>query len=370
MEEKRIIGFDLLRVIAVFTVFFDHCKSYLTIPLESPLNFPLGSDLFLVLSGYLIGVSVIIAYNKGESGVLYSIKFYIKRWFRTLPNYYLFLLINILLIYFHLAPGFLNKYLISYFFFSQNLFKPYDFLWWESWTLALQEWFYLIFPLLIFLMNKYLKSKIELKKIFLISILMFIFLPLFYRLSIESNLDFDLYFRKIVFSRFDSIGYGLLFSFFHFYYAELWGKYKKILFLIGLIFILSIENYSNDLWYYKKIIKFCILSFSIALLLPYLSSVQKLLFFNKTIKFLSKISFSVYLLQMPVSYILQKYFTINGFYSSILYIALYLLLTISISYLNFIGTESYFFRLRAKVLIKVDNYHLKKATTKNRSVIN
>ena len=357
---ERIIGFDLLRVIAVFTVFFDHCKNYLKIPIEVPFNFPLGSDLFLVLSGYLIGVSIIRGYDKGEESILYTCKFYIKRWFRTLPNYYLFLIINIMLIYFGLAPGFINKYLISFFVFSQNLIKPYDFLWWESWTFALQEWFYLIYPLLVYFMTLFFKSKIGQKKVFLFSILLFLILPIIYRISIDSNLDYDLYYRKIVLSRFDSIGYGLLFSFFHFYYKEFWEKYKNLLFVLGVVLIFSIENISVDVWYYRKIIKFCLLSFSISLLLPYLSSVRKILFLKKTIAFLSEMSFSVYLLHMPVSYILLKYFKVDNLEDSLIYLFMYLCFTISLAYINHKVTEDYFMGIRRKVLLKVDGMWVKK----------
>ena len=192
------------------------------------------------------------------------------------------------------------------------------------------------------------------------SILLFLILPIIYRISIDSNLDYDLYYRKIVLSRFDSIGYGLLFSFFHFYYKEFWEKYKNLLFVLGVVLIFSIENISVDVWYYRKIIKFCLLSFSISLLLPYLSSVRKILFLKKTIAFLSEMSFSVYLLHMPVSYILLKYFKVDNLEDSLIYLFMYLCFTISLAYINHKVTEDYFMGIRRRVLLKVDGMWVKK----------
>jgi peptidoglycan/LPS O-acetylase OafA/YrhL len=68
---------------------------------------------------------------------------------RTLPNNHLFLLLNIALVALGLAPGLLNANTAAYFVFLQNLWKQLGLFFWESWSLAVEEWFYLLFPPLV-----------------------------------------------------------------------------------------------------------------------------------------------------------------------------------------------------------------------------
>jgi peptidoglycan/LPS O-acetylase OafA/YrhL len=361
MKEQRIIGYDALRIFAVFTVFIEHCNNSLNHPFNFPLNFPHGSELFLVLSGFLIGQSIINIY-KNQITIQYAkqetIKFYIKRWLRTLPNYYLFLFINVLLIILNLAPGFINKYLISFFVFSQNLFKPYDFLWWESWTFALQEWFYLIFPFLIFVFLSITNGKLPNKLILIGTILLFLILPILYRFFSNPILDYDLYYRKLVLTRFDSIGYGLLFAFFQYQNVFIWRKYKKLTFLIGIVLIFSIESVDlfEDVFYYKNVFKFCFLSFSVAILLPFLSEVKTIYINSKWVNFFSNISFSIYLIHMPISYLILSFYKLESFFDSIIYCVLYFSLTILLAYINYVFFESYFLRLRNQIVSRLSKY--------------
>jgi peptidoglycan/LPS O-acetylase OafA/YrhL len=50
--------------------------------------------------------------------------------------------------------------------------------------------------------------------------------------------DWDLFFRKQVSTRLDSIMYGVVGAFIQYYYQEKWLKYKKELLIIGIALLL------------------------------------------------------------------------------------------------------------------------------------
>lgn len=135
---SRIAGLDLLRAAAILMVLFAHYPkgegSHGMV--TRVLNFGwTGVDLFFVLSGYLIGVQLfkpIAASGKPQLGI-----FYLKRFGRTLPAYFV-----ILAIYFALdpAPSPVWRFLtLTQNFGSPNTFTP-------SWSLCVEEQFYLLFP--------------------------------------------------------------------------------------------------------------------------------------------------------------------------------------------------------------------------------
>lgn len=149
---ERIPGLDLLRALAITMVVVGHARPLLT--LTRPLSSfwwleggRMGVDLFFVLSGFLIG-GILLETHKhlGTSRILAG--FLIGRWLRTLPLYYFFLLVNVLV---HLAffpwPFGWGWELSPYLWFGQNLTERTPPFFFESWSLAVEEWFYLLMPL-------------------------------------------------------------------------------------------------------------------------------------------------------------------------------------------------------------------------------
>jgi peptidoglycan/LPS O-acetylase OafA/YrhL len=92
-----------------------------------------GVDLFFVLSGYLIGSQLLNPMAQGKEVRLSS--FYLRRLLRTLPAYYVVLAVYILTAY----PGW--RFLV----FAQNFRMPPVFT--PSWSLCVEEQFYLLFPI-------------------------------------------------------------------------------------------------------------------------------------------------------------------------------------------------------------------------------
>lgn len=347
--ENRIFGLDLLRSVAIIIVVLVHSNfKYIEgIPF---IPLPDGVNLFFVLSGYLIGTIIIKTVEQNKKFDLKNtIIFLIRRIFRTLPNYFLFLLINIVLIYFGLINGFLNQYLVTYFVFFQNFYKPYDFLFWESWSISIEEWFYFLFPFTLLLFFSITKYTIKRKNIILTTIVFFLICPLIYRILLfqsNPNLDFDLYFRKLVLTRLDTIGFGLMGAYLHYYNIVFWGKNKNTFFILGivLIFILTIIDIHNIV--FLKTFYYSLIGFSILLLLPKLESLKNEKIPLKPFQFISKISYSMYLIHIPLTQIISKIFVFSNKFDAILIYLLFWIILITISNLVYRFYEKPIMNLR------------------------
>ncbi|HWY37812.1 MAG TPA: acyltransferase [Bacteroidia bacterium] len=300
---QRIYGLDVLRALAACLVVYEHGNFLLEkfSPTLASVKIIDGVDLFFVLSGFLIGGILLREINRVEKiGLSFVKKFLIRRWFRTLPNYFLFLLINIILIYCGLANGFINKYLITFFIFMQNFFKPYDFLYWESWSLSVEEWFYFLFPLLL-LMGAFFLRK-DKKKLFLLCCLLMIGFSTLVRFYKAAHTDYtydnwDLWIRKLVICRLDSIGFGLLAAWVHFYYNSAWVKSKWVCFTGGIVMcVFSATNVFENNRYFTETSYFTLSATSCMLLLPLAEQVKKFRTpVGKSVTLISIISYAMYL---------------------------------------------------------------------------
>lgn len=179
-EPGKIPALDGLRALAITLVVLRHFQKTITEHYNfSSDNFLidkltnvfsngwLGVDLFFVLSGYLITISLI----KKNYSSLNVPKFYLKRVLRTFPVYFVF----IFLIFYNLIPAYIphapisKDELIKHFFFMQD-YKGTSILI-TMWSLAVEEKFYLISPFLIFFLSKaYNKKKFLIIWLALISI--------------------------------------------------------------------------------------------------------------------------------------------------------------------------------------------------------
>lgn len=310
MLDKRIFGLDLMRSFALFIVVLIHSQFFLARNFKTTFigQLPDGVELFFVLSGFLIGRFIIRDFVLNDNFNRYTLlNFFQRRWFRTLPNYYLFLLLNIILIAFGLIPGQINKYLITYPFFLQNFNKPYDFLFWESWSLSLEEWFYLLFPLLLYLIL-ILRLKFSKKTLLLCVIILFLVGSLILRLTFyDEDLDRDLFFRKLVLMRLDASIYGVLIAFLLQFYPHLFrSKFvNRLLFVIGIVgFFYFNRLEDND--FFRKTIFFNLQGLVVMLWIPFLSSWNSTSKFSRWITQLSLISFVIYLTHLPLLHILDK----------------------------------------------------------------
>lgn len=354
MISERIFGLDLIRTIAAIVVVFLH-SHYLITPhfdLPSGVHFPDGVDIFFVLSGFLIGRIFINTFLSAEDfswkNVLHFLK---RRWYRTLPNYYLFLILNIVLIYFSLIPGRLNENTGYYFIFLQNLMIPLDLMFWESWSLTIEEWFYPIFPITMFVLYRVFKSRITPRRGYLFVALGLIILPLMYRLlTYNPSLDWDLYYRKLVFTRLDAMGYGLLAAYFQIFHFQKFFKSRYILFPLGIVLYIFLENLLADSsHFFHSTFFFSMTGLGIAFLFPLLFEMKVERIPKKPIRFLSLISYSIYLSHLPIAYLTHSWYEGTSASETMLLYAGYWVIVIASSYLIYTYFERPITSLRDRI---------------------
>lgn len=332
-DPDRIFGLDALRAVAACLIVYLHGNFMLELFSPTLACIPIvdGVDLFFALSGFLIGGIILREINKENYTAAGLLKrFWIRRWFRTLPNYYLFLLINIFLIYTGLVKeGYLNKYLSTFFVFMQNFHKPYDFLFWESWSLSVEEWFYFLFPLALIVAGTFLRK--HKKAGFLFCALTFVVFSTavrFCRAPLE-NFNFDIwdnFVRKLVICRLDSIGYGLMAAWMCFYYYGAWKKMAVGLFILGLaMFVIILQMGLDYSHYFSATWHFTVTGLASAFLLPLAEQTKKSTGrFGKAVTCLSIISYAMYLCNRGVvSSLIMNNFDYRG-HPAIFYLAYWL----------------------------------------------
>lgn len=315
-DRNRVYGLDVLRAIAILFVVIGHGAVYLQNGIQNCFKFLIldGVSIFFVLSGYLVGGILIKQLDNKTPTISTLFNFWIRRWLRTLPNYYLILILLILLNFiFHeqmghpFEGGF--KIIKHYFFFVQNFNTPHPDFFPEAWSLSIEEWFYLLIPCLIFVCLRMLHFKTK-NSILLIAILIIGFSTCFryyrYINFPDSILEWDINYRKQVLTRLDSLMFGLIGAFFSFYYKRIWTKYKGSLLVIGIL-ILYIQHFfynTIDLMnfpIYQCVYSFTITSIGTVFLIPFLSEYKMedgIIY--KSVTYISLISYSMYLLNLTL----------------------------------------------------------------------
>ena len=305
-HEKRIFGLDILRSFAILLVVYGHGvyvlpKSYKFYYL---LPFPYidGVSVFFVLSGFLIGGILIKILQKNEFTFKVLFDFWIRRWFRTIPNY--FFVLSILVAFQFVVLKDKGGFNLSYYFFSQNLHQGSPSFFPESWSLSVEEWFYLSFPLLTFGLSFILKNK---KKALIISLLFFLITPLLLRtynyFTNENHAEWATNIQKVVVYRLDSLMYGVLGAYLFTYHKDLWKNHKNTMLVLAIFLGLIITLYSrlsSKDYLFLSIYQYNIESIITFLSLPFFSLMNEAK--NKYLKFIftfiAIISYSMYLLNL------------------------------------------------------------------------
>jgi len=309
----RNFGLDIFRALAILLVIFNHSINYFNLFPHSSLYGEIsgiyGVELFFVLSGYLIGQIILrdtvpkIKHN--------GIKvFYAKRWLRTLPLYYLILIILIVLNTFIFKT---KTFPFLHFFFLQNFSSNSLHFLGVSWSLAIEEWFYLLLPLgFLFIKGWAFKPKNQL--MFLLLSIFFIILMRFIFVSFTHTTYDEI--RKFIPLRFDSLLIGVVFAWIKFNKQKLFKELQKPSRVAVILTILALSVYTHYLYalHFKldtsrmvKILSLPYMSILLASLLPVFEAGTfinvvlaryKILysFFTKT----SILSYSIYLVHVDL----------------------------------------------------------------------
>lgn len=344
---KRNYGLDIIRSFAILMVVASHCTYFLTLDSEHPIILILrilgavGVDLFFLLSGFLIGGILLKLIENNQTQFTDLIIFWKRRWFRTLPNYFLILIVNIIIVL--MLGEYLPKNILLFFPFLQNLSSPHPDFFTESWSLSIEEYAYLILPL-IFYGFFYLFRRLRVKQVFLwgtigvIFILFLIKLKFYIQHPIASYSDWSLSFRKVVLYRLDSIYLGFLLIYLFGQYADFLKNFKTVLVILGmllftathyLIYVLQLLPQTH-LWFYV-FLYLGMISLCCALFFPYAIHLRSFRPFDKIFYFLSTRSYAIYLVNYSIILLnLQRNFdslSMNVFGKTMM-ILVYLLLTL------------------------------------------
>ena len=188
---------DGLRAISVFAVIFYHADFFLFGHVIFQGGF-IGVDIFFVISGYLITSLILKEINETNQ---FSFKnFYERRVRRILPVLFFALILSSIVAYFILTPLSLKDFgraVISTIFFISNIYfwttntiygnedsllKPLT----HTWSLSVEEQFYILFPILLLILIRFFK-----KKFFLIIFSLFLLSLIFSEWSARTTLEFN-----------------------------------------------------------------------------------------------------------------------------------------------------------------------------------
>ena len=245
LKKERNFGLDLLRATAITLVVVSHCTYLFIQDSDNPIVLfirtlgAVGVDLFFVLSGFLIGGLLLKDIEQKRTDFSSLMMFWKRRWWRTLPNYFLMLLINIgiIFIFFNDVPD----AIASYFVFTQNFSGAQSNFFTESWSLSIEEYAYLILPFLmfcaLFTFKKHESSVFLWTTLIVIFIAFLMKIQFYLNAEVVSYKDWSATFRKVVIYRLDSIyiGFLLVYIMRHAAHASQTVKFK-LLFLGAFIF--------------------------------------------------------------------------------------------------------------------------------------
>lgn len=307
-KSKYKSGVDALRALSVILVLFYHAK------LEAPIfnifnsNGFVGVDIFFVISGYLITRILVEEYYLSNN-ISFS-NFYLRRAKRLFPALFLMLII-VLITGFILLNSVdlvnLSKSSISSLFYISNIFFYLDNIAYgtessflkpllHTWSLSIEEQFYLLFPLFLFFFFKIFKK---------IKILIFCLVFICFLLVIFSTF---LAYKAPVFNFFNTISRsfellsGAIFFLCEkkFNISKINKSIRKILFYFSLVFILlTIFFYNSN--FHPSILTFILCFFTGLYLVLYNKEYFVDIFFSsKYIIKLGYISYSLYLWHFPI----------------------------------------------------------------------
>ena len=381
-KSKYLPSIDSLRALAVLAVIIYHVDvNYL------PGGF-LGVDLFFVLSGYLISSLIIKEYKKTGSVNLYN--FYIRRARRLLPAVYFMITIGLVVMvlfnevllrkshldaifgYIYSSNWWYIFHKLDYFdsFGAQSPFK-------HLWSLAIEEQFYMIFPLLFLLVNRKKKSKdgtYKLNKNFLYVILGLILVSL-----IAHILLFDINNISRIYFGTDTRAFSLLVGVvgailypmerLHAKVTLQQNMVYSVVSLVSIATLITVMIYTseyNTLLYRGGFLLVAILGLIVIISSGKQHTLMSRLLSFKPVVFIGKISYSLYLWHFPVLVLTTPVSEIGN--PNIFFVILRIVLTFAVAIVSYVFVETPIRKLGFKNYINVIFKKLKKRPGKSRKV--
>lgn len=235
-ESARQPGLDVLRALAITAVLTMHIGDHeasgrgLELPVLPRTIGYYGVELFFILSGFLIGRILIGIAASNPAPRDWAI-FLVRRWMRTLPLYLLWVVVLLVT----MPPADLIATAARYITFTQSFAGPMATEWFSaSWSLAVEEWFYLLFTVALITL-----VALRVRGAVLSACAAFILLPLAARVFIlPANAPFDAGMRQVTVYRLDAIAIGVAMAWIMLHAPLLTSRWSRPLFLIGCALLL------------------------------------------------------------------------------------------------------------------------------------
>ena len=365
ISAKRFFGLDFLRALSICLLLFSHSSwiynsNGLLGKMQDASGF-LGVELFIVLSGFLIGGIVYKQFLYENYGFKDAYLFVSRRLMRVLPSYYLVVFILTIV---YLIFGFSVSQIWKYLLLIQNFATPIPAFFPESWSLPVKEMGY-IFAVFFLVISAKLFVKVSKKVLFLIVIIGLIILTfavkIYYNIHSE-NLDlkeWSFEIRSVVIYRIDSVLIGVLIGYFYQNYKEVMLTKSKLFLAIGFLLLILLAScilvfklrLSNASWFWN-ILCLPMVSLTICMFIPFLLNwkmpSERI---GNVITFMCTISYSVYLLHYSLVLFLLKHFIDTSNFSLWqlnIFAILYVSITVVLSYLMYTIFEKPINDYRAK----------------------
>jgi peptidoglycan/LPS O-acetylase OafA/YrhL len=346
-SKERVFGLDFVRSLAICCVLASHSRVFAVYPDEFLwITFGgwYGVELFFVLSGYLIGTILIRQIINGFD--LYQLLiFWKRRWFRTIPLYMVVLT---------LAMVSKGKTDFAYVFFAQGIVNGN----WDilpvSWSLCIEEWFYICLPIFFLVMGLFHYRP---RASCFLAVVFFLVFPVFLRVlqykAHVDGLDVSLdYIRKFTF-RFDCIACGLFLAYIQTctnymtsWVQSIWPKFLGVVFLISCCFyyeapLLGMGSVRNNFVFVVLYPLWTAISCGLVLL-SCLSLPPAPLMVKRAIQFVSVTSYSLYLWHLALIGLVKG----TVFSTGPSAIAIFWVTTLIVGGLSYMFIERPFLRLR------------------------
>ena len=211
----RYPALDLLRLVAIGMTVLVHTPSLVArIAVLRPFGNALwlGVDLFMLISGWLLGGQLL---RDAKAKDFRPGRFYLKRWLRTLPPYYAMLAVLYLLRgadHAQIPPWQMLTHLL----FLQNYVGPN--LYEVSWSLCVEEHFYLALPLVVLALER--RPKLSTPVLLVVALEVLALLARWQYFTANPAREVPL----MTHMRCDGLFIGLLLAWVHLHRPDLWAK--------------------------------------------------------------------------------------------------------------------------------------------------
>lgn len=244
---QHIKGFDGLRAISILMVLFTHLAWDETLLPQTPFvqqrllhlfNGFTGVNMFFVLSGFLI--TLILLNEKKKTGKINFKNFYARRFLRLLPPLLIFFPTVLLLMYFKQIPETYKGWCLAVCYlynFAPNQYYSVEI--GHTWSLALEEQFYLLWPTVIHFFKKHAIAIISFGLI-IACFLARLYLPSFPHIT--ANYKFERWFLPAV----APVIFGCLAALYYFHSSK---KPSSILLILSFVILFTAPLYlSKNYW--------------------------------------------------------------------------------------------------------------------------